>query len=184
MEMRKLLWLAASAALSLALTSGAMAAPGSNPAPAAPPIAFVAYQGATVADATGSSSYQVVANDTLINTGNAYSATTGVFTAPVAGLYMFSGSAIVGNLGSSNILGYIYLVWNVANIQSQQVNPYAGAFGNVYGLVLPGVVLPLAKNDTVKFVVSVGGAASNTVSVVGGSSPYSTYFSGVYLGPQ
>lgn len=64
-----------------------------------PPVVFSAYLSSPQSNLTGdSTNYFIIFNGILINTGGAYNPATGIFTAPVAGNYMFSYAIQIFNL--------------------------------------------------------------------------------------
>jgi hypothetical protein len=70
--------------------------------------AFSAYVGTTLSDVTGdNTTYSVVFNTENSDIGSDYDNTTGVFTAPVDGLYQFNVSLAIGDLTTSHTFGNI-----------------------------------------------------------------------------
>jgi len=52
--------------------------------------------------------YPLVCNDVIINRGNYYDNTTGIFTTPVAGMYQVSVKVMFGSVGG-NTEGYVFI---------------------------------------------------------------------------
>ena len=101
-----------------------------------------------------SNSYWVFPS-TILNRGSHYNTSTGIFTAPVAGVYQFTFS----NLGGTGTTVYRYFLY-INNSQTQQGPPLqlrmdkggtSGAYGTNFSRV---AVVNLAANDTVRIFYS------------------------------
>jgi len=63
--------------------------------------AFSAVQSADIANVTGDgTNYTVICNTEIFDIGNNYNNATGIFTAPITGVYWFVGNAWFGNVGT------------------------------------------------------------------------------------
>jgi hypothetical protein len=143
-----------------------------SPVQAQPP-AFLAYNSADDADVTGDGTVATVDFDTKIfDIGGNFAGDT--FTAPVTGLYHFSGAVNIDQIGASHNAISVILVTSKRSYYGNLFNLTANA-GNI---VLPfSVLADMDAGDTAVIQVSVGGS-TKTVDVVGDASPHSTYFRG------
>jgi hypothetical protein len=101
----------------------------------------------------GSSAVAVfVANNALVNVGNCYNTSTGVFTCPVAGNYRICFAALVGNIG----WGMLYYSKNgVTSIALSHGNPNGAALWYTMGY---DVIVSCAANDTLSAAFNTSGA--------------------------
>jgi len=111
---------------------------------------------------------------TKYNVGGHYSTSTKRFTAPVAGLYLFTGTvATVGGQGSFNYLSCEFWV----NGGRQFIGGWQGNNSPSYSKSASSIVLSLSANDYVELACE----TNKTFTMQGGSSVY-TYMSGYLLG--
>tara|TARA_R100000951_G_scaffold28302_1_gene24274 strand:- start:568 stop:1371 length:804 start_codon:yes stop_codon:yes gene_type:complete len=116
------------------------------------------------------SSGNVVPFDSVdFNVGNAYSSSTGIFTCPVAGIYLFQCNLISGS--TANIEADLLL----NNSRKFNSRNYSSSSGTQNGIGLGGL-LQLSINDEVKIII---GGSSNTYGSGGGG--FDT-FSGCLIG--
>jgi hypothetical protein len=112
------------------------------------------------------------------NIGGHYNASTGIFTAPVAGVYIFSASLIWMSLTPGQDMHdsfWIYKNSSIAAYGLRRAEYEAGYTGNGgYFVDFANVLLSLAVGDTVKVV-------NNRALDIHGNSEYS-YFYGYLLG--
>lgn len=144
---------------------------------------FLVHCSADITDVTGDgTAYDVVFDTAISNPGTVVSLSTGVFTAPVAGLYQLS--AVVSLLGllDAHTLGEIVIVTSNRTYRLQRHRFGQNIRDSVGGLdVYSGSILAdLDASDTAKVQVSVSGS-TKTVDIDGGTS--ATFFSGHYVGP-
>lgn len=96
------------------------------------PVSFSAYRSATVANVTGDGTvYQCVFDTVVFNNDSAYNASTGLFTAPISGLYLFNATVGASNLGAGHTLGNFYFNATSANYFSDYMNYYAISSGGI-----------------------------------------------------
>ena len=145
---------------------------------------FVAYLSSSLTDVTGDGTIYTIAYDsTSVNQGTVFDTGTYTFTAPVTGNYLFTGTAVVENLGATHTQ-MNYLLYKNASVQYYVVscNPYAMANtdGSNYAFTY-SIVIPLTAADTVIVLIYVA-TTSKTVGLGGGANnPAICTFSGFLL---
>lgn len=130
--------------------------------------------------------------DLLFNTENTdqasnYAPGTGIFTAPVAGLYLFNASAQIANSsgGVANLTDVYFSKNNTTSAGNAVYSLLTGALTSVPPLSMPNsfqhrangsVILLLAAADTVRIKLDNNATGSNLTLVIG------SWFSGVLIG--
>jgi hypothetical protein len=147
---------------------------------------FSAYLSTTQTNATGNNVYYpVICDQTYANNNSNYNTTTGVYTAPATGMYNFCGTVSIQNFLTAGGFGYaLCTIFNVTqNIHYSLFLIGPGAASSIGELMLAGAVLIKAnQNDQIALDIQVSGG-TQTIDVVGSSSPYlRTEFSGKFLG--
>jgi hypothetical protein len=121
--------------------------------------------------------FQLTTGDKF-NVGGHYNASTGIFTAPVAGIYDFSASIIWMNVPNGTAMDDSFWIYKNSNIvayglrRAEYESTYTGNGG--YYVDFANVLLSLAVGDTVKVV-------NNRTLEIHGNTAYS-YFQGYLLG--
>jgi len=139
------------------------------------PVVFSAYLSSSQVNATGDGTiFTPIYNTVLSNIGSAYNNSTGVFTAPATGVYMFSYITCYENSGVSTafITAFVSGAPENYNFRSDQSSA-ANVFGGV--LISNGTaIVPLTSGDTMQMSVAAYGS-TKTVSIAGGTlSTYAT----------
>lgn len=129
---------------------------------------FVANWGVQTNDVTGDGTvYTMIPNAALVNQGTPYNVSTGVFTAPITGTYLFKTMFTLSGL----LVGHTSLIVKLTNTTTSvdyiicQCNPFA--IGSSSPLVLDlssCTIIPMAASDTAVFKVQVSGS-TKTVDV-------------------
>ena len=140
--------------------------------------AFLAYNGAAVSNVTGDgTAYTVILNSTKFDLASNYNTGTGVFTAPVTGRYLFSGSLSFGTVSSLYTSGSIQIVTTANTYQLWNMNP--NAMSNAGALnVSYSILASMSATDTAYVVLTVSGSTKSVGLLFGSSSNLLCTFSG------
>lgn len=140
---------------SLSVPYGGFDSAGRWSAPQQP--AFYAYQGSVGSSTTAGT---IIFTSTRINVGSCYNTSTGRFTAPVAGNYMFFGHVLHrGNSTTGNLELSFYK--NGSNINSRGMAYSVASQSSGHIPVQTMVIIPLAVNDYVQLATTVVAAGSD-----------------------
>jgi hypothetical protein len=141
--------------------------------------AFNAIVGTTIANVTGDgTSYTVIFNSEEFDTNADFNTTTGLFTAPVAGVYSFTAGISLSGIASDHTVSDIRIEDNTDGWLQHRNNIYAGAAGILRYITLAAVFYMDASDTAGVTVIVYNG--SKVVDVLGASYPYS-WFSGCLL---
>lgn len=142
---------------------------------------FYAYLNSTVTSVTGDgTAYVPIYGSTLYNVASCYNTSTGVFTAPILGYYLFNAMALFSSLGASHNLGFLEFYFNGASIGTgSYYNVGAMRDGGNNCSVNSSIIFYMANTDTMSVRVAVSGS-TKTVGVFGSGTRYS-YFCGRLL---
>jgi hypothetical protein len=133
-------------------------------------VNFLAYLNTMVSNVTGDgTNYRVIFDTATVNTGGGYSTGTGIFTAPVTGVYIFSTGTTLTNLNNASFTesGMYISQFGTTPFVMSDLNIFAvqDAVSNKY--TMNGtVILPLTAGQTASVFVYVSGV-SKTVGVDG-----------------
>lgn len=147
------------------------------------PLFQVEVAGGAIPDLTGNgTSATVIFNFVRVQNGSGYSTSTGIFTAPIAGNYLFAHHICLSNLSAPFSEGRIELQTSVGTYVFNDCNPGAmfSAIDDVGRLGLAGsIIVPLAVGGTAKVNVYVDGG-SQTIGV-GDAVNADTFWSGHFI---
>jgi len=111
--------------------------------------AFSAYVNATQADVTGDGTYFSLTGDIwteLFDQGGNF--INGIFTAPVSGLYFFTGFLYIRHMTSEHTWAYIRIVTSNYIYYLQSLNPFAIMDSNGYLLMSGSILAYMDTDDT------------------------------------
>ncbi len=148
--------------------------------PPASAVNFSAYVSANINNVIGlNASYTILFDTVVYDSGSNYNAGTGVFTAPVAGIYQFNYGVSLGNIA---IADNCSLVIRSTPLNYQLVLGDISAYKDTNNVVgdAGSTTLKLSMGDTVHMTVAAGGEAGNTIGieVTHLTEGFGTYFSG------
>lgn len=146
--------------------------------------AFSAYlSSATSNNVTGDGTgYSIIFDQTIYNVGTSYNTGTGVFTAPIAGLYYFNLAIMAKNIGSHDTL-QLQINTATQSFQGSYCNPSTMKANGNFLQVNMAQLIKLSASDTVSFAIVVAGS-TKTVGINGGGalpSQQFTYVSGCLI---
>lgn len=142
--------------------------------------AFLAYQASAAANATGNNTAYTLGSSidlTEVFDQNAdFNPTTGTFTAPVAGRYLFNVGVGVGDVTGATTF-YINLITSNRNYFFNIISATAVKDLNDQVMGTGSILTDMDANDTATVTVTLGGIGADTATVLGGAQP-TTFFSG------
>ena len=132
------------------------------------PVAFSAYLSATQTGVTGDGTqFTPIYDGVLTNVGSAYNNTTGVFTAPATGVYMFGYLTCYQNIGASTAFINAFASGAPQNFNFR-ADQYTAANATSGTLIVNGATtVPLDAGTTMQMLVAAFGA-TKTVGIEGG----------------
>lgn len=160
--------------------TGAITANGTNNLQPNNSVFFATTSGHSGVVGNGVATYTIIYETCSLNVGTNYNTSTGIYTAPVTGWYLFTANISVDSLASDNTYGGYSFNINGTPKNIYLGSPYAASASTVSAgsLGITGsLMVKLTASDTVKVVIDIRGHATNNVAVSGNS-----YFSGRFLG--
>jgi len=137
--------------------------------------AFAAFNSVTATGQTGNGTQVTVVCDTEeFDQGADYTASTGIFTAPVSGRYTFSASVLVGGITAAATDLNLFLITSNLNYILFENDGGGGPFTSAGG----SATVDMDAADTASLRLQGSGEASDVMSILGNAAQGSTYFSG------
>lgn len=145
-----------------------------------PTVAFSAYLSASTSnDKTGDGTvYTVICDTEIFDKGSNYNNATGVFTAPVPGLYFLSGAITCANYISGPFDNIVDFNCSTAGVFRVSRSYWDVAFNNPQQSF--SVIVKLIAGETVTMRLT-GNGGGLTEGVIGSASPFQTFFSGYLI---
>lgn len=143
-------------------------------------VAFAAYCSGNILNVTGdNTAYTILFDSTNCNIGSGFNTGTGVFTAPIAGNYLFTVSVLLFDFTSSHTAWDMNLKSSGTSLIDRITSINAAQFrnGSNFCAQSGSYIVPMALNDTMFVSIAVF-LGTKVVDVVGGQA---TYFSGVLI---
>jgi hypothetical protein len=128
--------------------------------------AFSAKVATDILNVTGDgTAYNIVFDTSVFSIGGTYNAATGVFTAPYAGLYLFTYVLSVGDISASNTSGSIALTLT-SNSVSYRIAPYNVTSSLNKSSFTGSHLVSMAGGDTARMTIQINGG-TKVVDVLG-----------------
>lgn len=140
--------------------------------------AFVARLSADAVDVTGDGTqYNVVWNTTTLDQNSDFNTTTGVFTAPVSGLYAFTSCITIDQVGASHTAAIWRFIISSSQYRQVSINPFVSAPGTAISQTLAGII-KMTAGDTAQTQIIVSNGTKIIDVLWGSSTSVLSYFSG------
>ena len=136
-----------------------------------PQASFYSYLSATLANATGDSTVvnPVPFNMFTTNIGSGFNPSTGIFTAPFNGSYVFTSVIYLTNLSSGHTAGAGAFILNGSQqFKAFDLNPYVVSEGTDLSQTCCSGIVKMSAGDTMQITLQVGPLSSKTVGIGGG----------------
>lgn len=139
--------------------------------------AFLSCLSSSVTNVTGDGTgYDVVFNSNIYDQSSSLNTSTGVFTAPVAGRYLFTCTLVLTGLSSVNTTDLVKLVGTNRTIFFALHNPVSNITATDFG-VNGSTYLDMNLGDTAYILIKVSGG-TKVVGLAGGSTGQLCFFGG------
>jgi len=141
--------------------------------------AFLSYQASNATNATGNSTNYTLGTTVdltgIFDQNSNMNNTTGTFTAPLTGIYMFSASAAVTNTTVANAFSLFFISSNRSYLFSMARSALSGNQTPAYK-----VLADMDAADTCIVIITAGGEAAATDTVAGDANAF-TSFGGIMV---
>jgi hypothetical protein len=143
---------------------------------------FLIYLVSNINNVTGNGTNYKVAFDSTFLDKNANLASSS-FTADNTGIYLFNVSvSFQGNTIANAQKLEIFLVTTQKTYKGVSIDPVVHSKGSGQELLLSfSTLAPMTATDNAAVHITVSGLAGDTVGIIGGNSPFVTFFSGALL---
>jgi hypothetical protein len=142
---------------------------------------FFCYQSTNLTNVTGNGTSFGLQFDSVIF-DKASNLSSGIFVAPVSGVYQFNTSiTLLQSTLSTSTAFTVIIQTDSGSYTPIAINPTSAASVLSNLTVSGSVVCKLDGGDFVEIVVTVSGLLAATVGIAGSTGPYVTYFSGALL---
>lgn len=142
---------------------------------------FSTYLLATATNVTGNGTlYTIKCDGILYDKFSNYDAATGAFTAPVTGDYYFAAATKLGNLSSITDETFTLVITGLS-AGTYELNYQDFPGGPINVKASGSICVPMQAGDTAQIKIIANGEISDRDSVIGGTSPFTTYFTGYLI---
>lgn len=143
---------------------------------------FSAWQ-TPISNVTGDgTAYQLICDNIIFNNGSNYNNTTGVFTAPVTGKYLFILSVELNGVTAAFTNAFLLIVTTARNYLGYNINPSVLAAPNTQPSMEMTAIADMTAGDTMHGTVTVNGG-TKVVGIVGNTSTdVRTFIQGYLIG--
>jgi hypothetical protein len=143
--------------------------------------AFLATCNSAQNNVTGDATFYLVQfQNAVYNTSSSYNTGTGVFTAPINGIYYFSAVLGIRSLTALFTQASIFINSTAAGYQVTLGNIGAMRDTNNQISMVIDATIPMSAGDTASVTISIAGS-TKTLGVSGSGSPWTTWFSGYLM---
>lgn len=142
--------------------------------------AFLAYLSSQATNVTGNNTiYTVLCDTEVIDQGGNYVPGTGIFTAPVTGLYNFTCGITVSSLGAATLMN-LFLSTTTQSFFLWSINPATIASGGI-ATFSQNTFAQMTAGNTVTMRIQVNGIGADTADIDGHATDFYTWFGGMLV---